>query len=183
MGYVRRLEFLHDSDDLRETLPRETGFGRAALRQSLSSMTVSFGGPISLLPRILPNLPAPPSSDAGGAGLNLLPMAQTSSRSAGLGWPSGVVKPDPLRLYDEASVSRGAARTGRPDDRQSLGPSDKEGSVRSPVDGPSNRRREESRESELGGSGPSRLQGLSNLASSSNPPKPGRSLANQKNTN
>jgi hypothetical protein len=160
-------------DNIRETLPRETGFGRA-LRQSTSS---SFGGGMSLRPRILPNRPPELlSSDAVGAGLNLLPIDQASSLSAGLGWPSGVEKPEPFRLYDEVSVSRGVARAGRLD-RQSLGPSDREGRARSPG-GPSNRRREESRELELGGRGPSRLQGLSNLESSSNPPaKPGRSLA------
>lgn len=158
--------------NVRETLSRETGFGRA-LRQSLSS---SFGGGISLRPRILPNrLPELLSSVTGGAGLNLLPMAQTSSLSAGLE-PSGVENPEGLRLYDEVSVSRGVVRAGRLD-RQSLGPSEREGSERSPAGGPSNRRREESRESELGGRGPSRRQGLSNLESSSNPPNAPRSLA------
>lgn len=167
--------------NIRETLPRETGFGRA-LRQSLGSS--SFGGGISLRPRMLPNrLPEPPSS-AAAVGLNLLPIAHTSSRSAGLAWPSGVEKPEPFRLNDEVSVvSRGAARAAGRLDRQSLGPSESEGRVRSrSPDGPSNRRREESRESLLGGRGPSRLHGLSNLESSSNPPpeNPPRSLAGEK---
>lgn len=136
---------------------------------------------MSARPRMLPNrLPEPLSSDVGGAGLNLLPMAHTSSLSAGLG-STGVEKPEPLRLNDAESVSTVGVRTtaaaGRLD-RQSLGPSETEGRERS-TGGPSKRRREESRESALGGRGPSRLQGLSNLASSSKPEpeKPERSLA------
>jgi hypothetical protein len=50
---------------------------------------------MSLLPRKLPNR----SSDWPLAdGTNLLPLLQTSSLSAALIWPSGVEKPEPLRL-------------------------------------------------------------------------------------
>lgn len=58
-------------------------------------------------------------------------------------------------------------------ERQSLGLSDTLGNLSS-LRGPSNRRRDESREGKSG-SGPSRLHGLSNLPSSP-PPKPERSL-------
>src|ERR1700761_699339 len=102
-------------------------------------------------PRILPNRPPEPlSSDTGAAGLNLAPMVQTSSLSAGLGCPSGVVKPEPLRLYDAESVSRDVVRAEGRLDRQSLGPSETEERARSLDDGPSNRRRDESRESRVG---------------------------------
>lgn len=145
-----------------------------ALLQSLSSVTGSLGGPMSPLPLILPYLS---SDDPVGAGTNLLPFCHTSSLSAALA-PSGVEKPEPLRLKVGASGSGAAEREGLLD-RQSLIPSatlGKEG-ARSP-EGPSNRRREESRESCRSGSGPSRRQGFSNFASSSNPPpKAPRSFA------
>ena len=82
------------------------------------------------------------SFDPLGAGLNLLPMVQTSSLSAGPGWISGVKRPDPLRLKSGASDS--VTRGGRPE-RQSSGLSERLDSGRS-LDGVSNRRREASLE-------------------------------------
>ena len=110
-------------------------------------------------------------------GLNLLPRAHLSSVSAAEG-PSGVEKPEPLRLNDGASGSGIFARCLL--DLQSLTSSETlgGGGMRSPG-GPSNRRREESRVSCWLGGGPSRRQLPENLESSSKlePEKPDLSFA------
>jgi hypothetical protein len=147
--------------------------GLAALLQSetpSSGGAGSLGAPISPRPLNDPNLDVLLSSKVLLAeGLNLPPMVHTSSLSAALGCPSGVEKPEPRRLNEGSSGSAGMGPRGRLEDRQSLASSATLGGGPSAVV-PSNRRREEPRESGKSGSGPSRLHGLSNLASSSNPP-------------
>ena len=128
--------------------------------QSLSSVAAeggSRGGPISPLPFILPNLlPGPESSE----GLNFAPMVHDSSRSAAPG--ASEDNPTFFRRRDPDWTSdSGGARDLL--ERQSLAPSATLGSGSGR--GPSNRRREESREGRSG-RGPSRRQGLSNLLSS-----------------
>lgn len=144
------------------------------LLQSDSSTADSLGGPMSPFALWDVNLLGSSSFDPLGVGLNLLPMVQTSSLSAGPVWISGVKRAEPLRLKDGASDSRGGRL-----ERQSSGLSERLDSGRSLDDGVSNRRREVSLEWGRSGSGPSRLHGLSNLALSSDerPPNPPLSLA------
>lgn len=137
-------------------LRAETFCVLAALLQSLSSIVDSLG-PMSPLAR-WPNLLGSSSFNSLGAGLNLLPIVQTSLSARP--WISGVKRPEPLCLKGGASDSRGRL------ERQSSGLSERLGSGRS-LDGASNRRREASLEWGRSGSGPSRLHGLSNFALSS----------------
>lgn len=140
------------------------------VRQSESSRANSFGragGPISPRPLALPNLLA--GGGASSVGLNLEPFDHTSSLSAAPEFS----EPKPIDFFlMGVSGSGAAARIGRVDARQSLAPSDTlgSGSERGGA------RREESRDDDNSGRGPSRLQGLSNFPSSF-PPKPERSLA------
>lgn len=123
-----------------------------------------------------PNL-LPPLDDGGMSsdGLNFDPIVQVSLSAPEVESPP----PNPLLLWGRPSESPECVRGGckeRPVDRQSLMLSE------TPAGGgclsPSNRLREESRESLKSGRGPSRLHGPSNLASSSKPPDPPiRSLA------
>lgn len=119
-----------------------------------------------------PNL-LPGASSAGALGLNLDPLVQVCSVSAA----PGVISepPKPIRLTRGSESPEGALAGGRPADLQSLAPSDTpEGAI---ALSPSKRRRESLGAS---GKGPSRLQGESNLASSSAPPSPLRSLARER---
>ena len=145
-------------------LPRDIG---RLLLQSPSS-----GGAACRVPNLLPPL------GGGGAssdGLNLDPIVQVSPSAPEFGSPP----PNPLLFWGRPSESPEYVlddTNGRLVDRQSLLLSER------PEGGgclsPSNRRREGSRESFKSGSGPSRLHGPSNLASSSKPPSPPmRSLA------
>lgn len=169
--------------DIRDVLLREIVRGR---RQSLSSTTAgapagaSLGGPISPRERRLPKrLPGrSPSPEGGPVGLNLLPMCQVSSVSAGpttAGSRGSRGGPALRNSFSGGGGPRGGAR----DDRQSEMPSETGAAGGSrPSRGASKRRRELSL---LGrsGRGPSLLQGLANLGSSSPkpPPKPERSFA------
>ena len=161
---------------LRDVLLRDTG----RLRQSLSSggLGASRGGPISPRPR--------PNREEGGAsggplGLNLPPIVQVSSVSASP--DGGAFSRKPERLLKDGpptSASGGGARGGARDERQSDALSDTDGGAGSRTDpGASNRLREESRDEERSGRGPSRLQFPENFSSSRppGPPNPWRSLA------
>lgn len=158
--------------NIRDVLLRESVRGR---RQSLSSATLAGGGgPISPRERRLPKRLPGRSPSGGPLGLNLLPICQVSSVSAG---PTGAGsrEPGPRRLKPP-SDSDGGGRTGaREDARQSEAPSDTEAAGGSR--GPSKRRRDPSREGKSG-RGPSLRQLPANLGSSSNepPPKPERSF-------
>jgi len=124
----------------------------------------------------VPNLLPPP--DGGGAssdGLNLDPIVQVSPSAPEVESPP----PNPPLLWGRPSESPECVlggTLGRLVDRQSLLLSERLGG--GGCLSPSNRRWEESRESLKSGSGPSRLHGPANLASSSKPPGPPmRSLA------
>lgn len=149
-------------------LPLDVGF----LLQSPSS-TGTGGRPPNPPP---PNLLPPP--DGGGTssdGLNLDPIAQVPPSAPEVESPP----PNPVLLGGRLSespecvldVDDGKGRLVDRQSRLSSGAVEGGGCL-----SPSNRRREESRESFKSGSGPSRLHGASNLASSSKPP-PMRSLA------
>jgi hypothetical protein len=155
--------------------------GRAARHVSVSSAADggggSLGGPISLLL----NPPPAPRLGASSAGLNRLPLVQVSSVSASPGSRSDAT-PDRFLSNGGGSNSRGAIRGDGLADLHWSTPSDTAGGGpgRSP---PSKRRRGASRSPPRpgrSGSGPSRLQGLSNFSSSNPPappPKPERSFA------
>lgn len=163
---------------LRDVLLRDTG----RLRQSpLSSggLTVSLGGPMS--PRGRLNLPEVGGASGGPLGLNLLPIVQVSSESAGP--EGGVLSRKPDRLLSDGpptSGSAGAVRTGTREERQSEAVSETEVGGGSRTDpGPSKRLREVSREEGRSVKGPSRRQFPENFSSSKPPPplKPDRSFA------
>lgn len=146
--------------------------GRFLLQSPSSEMT---GG---RLPNPPPDLLPPP--DGGGissAGLNLDPIVQFSPSAPEVESPP----PNPPFLWGRPSESPEYVLgdwNERPVDRQSLMLSE------TPEGGgclsPSNRLREESRESLKSGSGPSRLHGPSNLESSKPPGPPMRSFAIRK---
>lgn len=168
---------------LREVLLNLEGREEALQFSSPSPAPVggaSRGGGISPR-RILPNRLPPPSS----AGLNLLPFDQTSSVSAKPGSPEGA-KLGRFLSRDGVSKPAGGMRgDGRLERHWSIESDTGTGGPGRSPGGPSNRRRETSREG-ASGNGPSRRHGLSNLASSSNPPpppKPERSLAEKKEFN
>lgn len=128
-------------------------------------------------------LPGPPPDllpplDGGGIssdGLNLDPLVQVSPSAPEVESPPS--NPTLLggRMSESPEYVLGGGARGRLD-RQSLLSSDMLGGGGRLS--PSNRLREESRESLKSGSGPSRLHGPANLASSSKPPDPPiRSLA------
>lgn len=143
-------------------LPLDTGL---FLLQSPSSEGIGGrlpGAPPSLLP---------PLDDGGTSsdGLNFDPIVQVSPSAPEVGSPP----PNPLLLWGRLSESPDCVLggcKGRLVDRQSLLLSEM------PEGGgclsPSNRLREESRESFKSGRGPSRLHGPANLESSSKPPGP-----------
>ena len=141
--------------------------------QSLSSVILGGGpdSPLLTLPNRLPGR----SPSVGAAGRNLLPMCQLSSVSAG---PGGGASRDggPRRRKEPSESCEDAVevRAGGRAERQSEALSETEGGggSRGPAPGPSKRRREPSREDGRSGRGPSRLQLLANLGSSSNPPPP-----------
>ena len=119
-------------------------------------------------------LPPPEDGGASSDGLNLDPIVQVSPSAPEVESPP----PNPLLLWGRASESPDCVLggcKGRLVDRQSLLLSEmpEGGGCLSP-----SRLREESRESLISGSGPSRLHGPANLESSSKPPGPPmRSLA------
>ena len=136
----------------------------------------SSGGAGCRPPAPAPSLLPPP--DGGGLsseGLNLDPIVQVPLSAPEVESPP----PNPLLLWGRLSESPDCVlddAKGRLVDRQSLLLSEipEGGGCLSP----SNRLREESRESLKSGSGPSRLHGPANLESSSKPPDPPiRSLA------
>ena len=170
-----------ETENIREVLFLEIARGRLQ-SDSSGGLGVSFGGPISGRPRTLPN--RLPGSE-GGAGLNLLPIVQVSSVSAGPTGAPSCRRPDPRRLNEGPwSASGGGALEG--DDlggarleRQSEAESATVAGGGSRDGGPSKRLREASRDDARSGRGPSRLQLDANLSSSPPPipPKPDLSLA------
>lgn len=116
-----------------------------------------------------PSLLPPPGGGTSSDDLNLDPIVQVSPSTPGVESPP----PNPLLLWRRPSESPEDVLGGAKErlvDRQSLMLSEtlEGGGCLSP----SNRRRDESRESLRSGSGPSRLHGPSNFESSSNPPGP-----------
>jgi len=138
--------------------------GRFLLQSPSSEMT--GGRPPDPAPNLLP---PPDGGVVSSDGLNLDPIVQVSPSAPEVESPP----PKPLFLWGRPSESPEYVLVDgseRPVDRQSLMLS--EALVRGGCLSPSSRLREESRESLKSGSGPSRLHGPANLASSSKPPGP-----------